>query len=126
MRFSFPAAVIGAVAICGVVLARGTGSSDDVQEIRLVARDMTYFDAATREANPTLRLKRGERIRLVLTNDDRGYTHNLVSPALGVSLPLLEAGKTQAIEVTVPDVPGPSTYSCGPHGQMMRGNIAIE
>jgi plastocyanin len=126
MRFSVPAAVIGAVAICGVVLARGTGSSDDVREIRLVARDMTYFDAATREANPTLRLKRGERIRLVLTNDDRGYTHNLVSPALGVSLPLLEAGKTQAIEVTVPDVPGPSTYSCGPHGQMMRGNIAIE
>jgi len=125
MRFSIPAAFIGAVAICGVVLAGGS-SPHDVREIRLVARDMTYFDAATREANPTLRLKRGERIRLVLTNDDRGYTHNLVSPALGVSLPLLEAGKTQAIEVTVPDVAGPSTYSCAPHGQMMRGNIAIE
>ena len=82
MRFSIPAAFIGAVAICGVVLAGGS-SPHDVREIRLVARDMTYFDAATREANPTLRLKRGERIRLVLTNDDQPGVIGEVGTILG-------------------------------------------
>jgi plastocyanin len=111
--------------VFGVVLAK-VGGADERREIRLVARGMAYVDEATGSANPTLRVKRGERIRLVLTNDDPGYSHNLVSPVLGVSTPLLASGKTQSVDVVVPDVPGLSTYACGPHSAMMRGNIAIE
>ena len=87
---------------------------------------MTFVDAATGEANPTLTLKRGERIRVVFTNEDPGYTHNVLSPVLGLSMPPVPAGTTGSVEVTVPDTPGRSTYACGPHAAMMRGNIAIE
>jgi plastocyanin len=117
--------VVG-LAVFGVVLAKVRGGDDDLREIRLVARGMAYVDETTGTANPTLRVKRGERIRLVLTNDDPGYSHNLISPVLGVSTPLLTAGRTHSVDLVVPDVPGRSTYACEPHSEMMRGNIAIE
>ena len=71
-------------------------------------------------------LRAASRSDCVLTNEDRGYSHNLIAPELGVSTRLLTQGKSQSIEVTVPDVAGLYSYSCGPHSEMMRGNIAIE
>jgi plastocyanin len=121
------AAVISvALVISGAVLAHLGAQDRNVREIKLVVREMTYFAGDSSDRNPTLRLARGERVRLMLTNDDPGYTHNLVAPALGVSTPLLQHGKSQSIEFTVPDVAGLYTYQCGPHSAMMRGNIAIE
>jgi plastocyanin len=121
---------IGALAVAGLgvsgaVLAKVFASAD-VREVRLVVRGMTYYAAQSTEENPTLRLVRGEKIRLVLTNEDPGYSHNLVAPVLGVSTPLLEQGKSQSVEFRVPDVSGVYSYECGPHSQMMRGTIAIE
>jgi plastocyanin len=43
-----------------------------------------------------------------------------------VSTRLLAKGKSQSIEITIPDVAGLYSYRCGPHSEMMRGNIAIE
>ena len=120
------AGIAAVLVIGGAVLAHLAAQDNNVREIRLVVRDMTYYAAHTAEANPTLRVARGERIRLVLTNEDPGYSHNLIAPALGVSTPLLAKGKSQSIEITVPDVAGLSSYRCGPHSEMMRGNIAIE
>jgi plastocyanin len=122
------AAVTSTVLVVGgVVLAHLGAQNADVREIRLVVRDMTYYSVAhAAEANPTLHLARGEKIRLVLTNEDPGYSHNLIAPVLGVSTPPLQQGKSQSIDVTVPDVPGLYSYRCGPHSEMMRGNIAIE
>jgi plastocyanin len=124
-------AVIGAgalvaLAIGGVVLAKMTAPDAGVREIRLVVRQMTYYVAETGDANPTLRLIHGERVRFILTNDDPGYSHNFVAPVLGVSTPLLKQGRSQSVEVTVPGATGVYTYGCGPHSEMMRGNIAIE
>jgi plastocyanin len=112
--------------IGGAVLAHLGAQDRGVREIRLVVREMTYYTPSTSEANPALRLKRGEKVRLVLTNEDPGYTHNIVASVLGLSTPLLQHGKSQAIEFTVPDVAGLYSYHCGPHSEMMRGNIAIE
>ena len=112
--------------IGGAVLAQLAAQDNNVREIRLVVRDMTYYAAHTAEANPTLRVARGEKIRLVLTNEDPGYSHNLIAPELGVSTRLLAKGKSQSIEITIPDVAGLYSYRCGPHSEMMRGNIAIE
>ena len=95
-----------ALVIGGAVLAHLGAQDNNVREIRLVVRDMTYYAAHTAEANPTLRLARGEKIRLVLTNEDRGYSHNLIAPELGVSTRLLTQGTSQSIEITVPDVAG--------------------
>jgi plastocyanin len=110
----------------GAVLVKLKAADDGAREIRLVARDMSYRLEDSAGTNPTLRLHRGERVRFVLTNDDAGYAHNLVAPVLDVSTPLIQHGHSQSVEVTVPDVPGVSAYACGPHGQMMRGNIVIE
>ena len=117
---------IAALAIGGVVLATKAGPGADVREIRMVVRDMSYVVAAHSGPNPVLRLRRGERVRFVLTNDDPGYSHNLVAPVLGLATPLLPKGRTHTAEVTVPAVTGVFPYSCGPHSEMMRGNIAIE
>ena len=118
-------AVVVALAVGGAVLAKVSGPSD-VREIQLVARDMTYFVAESTAGNPTIRLRRGERVRLVLTNDDPGYSHNVVAPVLGISTPLLQQGRSQSVEFRVPDVTGVFPYECSPHSEMMRGTIAIE
>jgi plastocyanin len=115
-----------ALAVGGAVLATVSAPDAGPREIRLVVRDMTYFVAGSGDGNPTLRLARGEKIRLVLTNDDPGYSHNVIAPVLGISTPLLTHGRSQTVEVTVPDVPGVYKYACGPHSEMMRGNISIE
>jgi plastocyanin len=119
------AAALVALAVGGAVIAK-VGAPDGVREIRLVIRDMTYYAGQTGDENPTLRLIRGEKVRLVLTNDDPGYSHNLIAPVLGVSMPLVQQGRSQSVEITVPDVAGVYTYECGPHSEMMRGKIAIE
>ena len=118
--------VLVTLAIGGVVLAKKAGPGADVREIRIVVRDMAYIVAAQSDPNPVLRLRQGERVRFVLTNDDRGYSHNFVAPVLGLSTPLLPQGRTHSVEVTVPAVTGVFPYACGPHSEMMRGNIAIE
>ena len=108
------------------MLATLAAQDDNVREIRLVVRDMTYYRGAHCRGQSDAAAARGERFDCVLTNDDPGYSHNLIAPELGVSTPLLAKGKSQSIEVTVPDVAGLSSYRCGPHSEMMRGNIAIE
>ena len=120
------AGIAAVLVIGGAVLAHLAAQDNNVREIRLVVRDMTCYAAHTAEANPTLRVARGEKIRLVLTNEDPGYSHNLIAPELGVSTRLLAKGKSQSIEITIPDVAGLYSYRCGPHSEMMRGNIAIE
>jgi len=120
------AVLVTTLLIGGAVLARLGAQDSNVHEIRLVVRDMTYYVGQTHEANPTLRFVRGERVRLILANEDPGYTHNIIAPVLAVSTPLLQHGKSQSIEFTVPDVAGLYKYHCGPHSEMMRGNIAIE
>jgi plastocyanin len=125
-RLVIAAAALVALAVGGAVLAKVGAPDPRIREIRLVVRDMTYYVAQDGDANPTLRLVRGEKVRLVLTNDDPGYSHNLIAPVLGLSTPLLPQGRSQTVEFTVPDVAGVYTYKCGPHSEMMRGNIAIE
>ena len=127
MTRRFVAAAVSTVLLVGGAVLAHLGAQDtDVREIRLVVRDMTYYIGRTAEANPTLHLARGEKIRLVLTNEDPGYSHNFTAPALGVSTPLVRQGKSQSVDFTAPEVPGLYSYRCGPHSEMMRGNIAIE
>jgi len=121
-------AVIASVMLIagGLALLKGMAEDQPVHEVRLVVRNMTYFVEGSTDPNPTLRVPRGSRLRVVLTNDDAGYSHNLIVSALGVETPLITKGRSQAIEVRVPETPGVHAYSCGPHAAMMRGNIAIE
>lgn len=107
--------------------ARRTAREDGgVREIRLIARNMTYYVAGDDTPNPTLRLKRGERIRLGLENQDPGMDHDVAIGAWKVGTRLLTGSGADTIEFRVPDTPGREEYSCTPHARMMRGTIEIE
>jgi plastocyanin len=114
------------MAAAALVSASAVLTMSDRRDVRLTVRGMAYYGTDSSSPNPTLRLRRGEKIHLVLTNDDEGYQHNLVAPVLGIRTGLVNQGQTTDLQVTVPDLPGSYPYTCGPHAEMMRGVIVIE
>lgn len=97
------------------------------REIRLVARDMTFYLDGQDEPNPTLKLHAGEQVRVTLRNDDVGLTHDFAIRAWDVGTPLVEGqDKEGSVVFRVPGTPGTQEYTCTPHSAMMRGTIAVE
>ena len=112
-----------AAVVCAIALSAG---APPVREIQIVARDMTFYVDGRAEANPALRVRRGERVRIVFRNEDAGMKHDFVIPAWDVEAKTL-AGKGQtSITFTVPDQAAPGAYICTPHASMRRGTIAVE
>ena len=96
------------------------------REIRLVVRDLAFHVEGQDDPNPTLVVRRGERVRLVLVNDDPGMRHDVTIPEWKVGTGLIESSARDAAEFTVPDAAGAATYACTPHREIMRGTIRIE
>jgi plastocyanin len=101
-------------------------SSDGVREIHLVARDMTYYVDGRRESNPTLRVARGKHVRIRLTNNDPGMSHDFSIRAWKKGSGLTVHREEAVVEFTAPREAGETTYACTPHGEMMRGTIRVE
>lgn len=121
------AAVLLAAALLPIVGASGDGAASPPREIRLVAKDMTFYLEGHSTPNPTLRLRAGEQIRLVLRNETPGMSHDLVIKPWQVQTPMLaKKGEEAAVSFRVPDRTGTETYNCTPHAEMMRGSITIE
>ena len=101
-------------------------SEPRAREITLVARDMAfYLQGDTRIPNPTIEVKAGERIRVVLRNEDRGMTHDFAVPALTVVTDLVRWNETADVAFDIPGEPGVYEYVCNPHRLMMTGTIVI-
>jgi plastocyanin len=96
------------------------------QEIRLVARDMTFYVEGQVDPNPTLRIRAGETVRLVLRNADEGMTHDFAIPGWGAITRRLEAGEETTITFRAPDRAVSQSYKCRPHSKVMRGTILVE
>src|SRR6185295_14332501 len=79
------ALVFGAIALS----ARGPGP----REIRIVVRDMTFYLEGGTDPNPTLHLRAGETVRLVLKNEDEGMTHDFAIPDWGAGTKRIEGGE---------------------------------
>jgi plastocyanin len=112
-------AVFAAVASisCGRAAAR---------EVTLVARGMTFALPDRPDAvNPVLRLRAGERVRLVLRNEAAGLIHDVAIPAWGVATEAVPSGQTTETTFVVPDGSGPVEYQCRPHAAMMTGRIDV-
>lgn len=123
------AAAFGCAALLPIVAAsRPAAKGDpDPREIRLVAREMAFFVDGDATANPTLTLKAGERVRLVLRNEDAGMTHDFAINAWRIGTKTLTAkGAETAVVFRVPGQRGTTPYQCTPHAQMMRGSIQVE
>lgn len=107
----------------GVTLAVRPG--DDVRDIVLTARGMSYYVGGDSQPNPTIHVRRGERVRFVLRNEAAGFAHDLSIPALNVALDPIDAGASRAVEVRIPREAGTFEYVCRPHAQMMRGVLVV-
>lgn len=98
------------------------------REVVLVAKNMSFVadrPGAPDTPNPTLVLYAGERVRLVLRNEDAGMRHDLIVDALGLRTEALGFGESDGIVFRVPDQAGESDYHCSFHAQLMRGKIVI-
>ena len=97
------------------------------REIQLVARNMTFYLQGDKTPNPTLRVRAGEEVRLVLTNEEPGTDHDFAIRPWKVRTRLLSGKGEDTLTFTVPAAPGSeTTYMCTPHFEMMSGTILIE
>lgn len=109
----------------------GLGAAEP-REVRLVARDMAYYLPGGTTPNPTLRFAPGERVRVVLVNEDPGMAHDVLAPGLGLATPLVLGrppgqgrGPVATDVVRAPDRPGTHEYVCSLHPVLMRGLIEV-
>jgi len=122
---------IEAVAIVVVLLVVGglltAVTRTPAREITLVARGMAfYLESDPSTPNPTLMLKAGERVRVTLRNEERGFTHDFAVPAVDVATDLINWNENAGVTFEVPDRPGAYDYVCEPHAMMMRGRIIVQ
>lgn len=118
--------IAAAAALVVAAVVTSAGAREQVREIRLVARGMSFhLEADPATANPTLTLQAGERVRLVLRNETPGIEHDLAVASLGIGLTPVSAGQTTALDIEVPDRPGRHEYVCRPHAAMMKGIIEV-
>jgi plastocyanin len=99
---------------------------EQVREVRLVVRDMSFYLEGATEPNPTLTFRAGERVKLILRNEDAGIDHNFAVAAWEAKTKLLEGRGEDSILINVPAARGTESYTCTPHAEMMRGTIRIE
>lgn len=118
-----------AMAVVVVVLLPILASSwgGGVRELRIITRDMTFYVDGNPEPNPTIVLRAGEKVKLVLRNEDAGMSHDFVVKSWTVATRLLEdRGEEDAVTFQVPEERGSTTYHCTPHAKMMSGTLRIE
>ncbi|MCH8822220.1 MAG: cupredoxin domain-containing protein [Planctomycetes bacterium] len=120
--------MIVVVSATGVVLAsmsQGVVS----REITMVARNMVFSVQSSESsgaANPTITVKRGQKVTIILRNDDAGMLHDLVIEGLDVSLESVSCGEATRLTFTAPSEPGEYVYLCSFHPRRMRGVFIVE
>ena len=121
------AVVLGLLSVSLVSLV--TPAADPVsREITLVARDMAFYLLEQTQAgpNPTLQLKVGERVRIVLRNQDPGIVHGFAIKPWNVSMTSrYDEDEVVSVLVRAPRRPGRYEYVCTPHSTMMAGVIEV-
>jgi len=95
------------------------------REVTLVTRGMAFFLENGNQPNPTLTFKAGERVRIVVRNEDRGILHNLTVPSVKAEFAPIGWNQSADVVFEVPETPGTYEYWCRPHMMMMRGTIQV-
>ena len=117
------AAIAGLMLLAALLPVR---SSTPTREVVLIARGMAfYLEGDPSTPNPTLEVKAGERLRVVLRNQDRGMTHDFTVPAVAAAMNAIDWNESGEVTLDVPDTPGNYEYVCRPHVLMMRGIIRV-
>ena len=118
-------AIVVALLVVGVLLTAVTRTP--AREITLVARGMAFFlESDPAIPNPTLIVKAGERVRITLRNEERGFTHDFAVPAIDAATDLINWNEDADVTFDAPDRPGTYDFVCEPHALMMRGRIIVQ
>ena len=120
--------MIVVVSATGVVLA-SIAQGAVSREITIVAKNMVFSVPSLEtsgEVNPTITVRRGQRVTITLRNDDAGMLHDLVIEGLDVRLEVVSCGETTRLTFTVPREPGEYVYLCSFHPRRMRGVFIVE
>jgi len=101
-------------------------SATPTREVTLVARGMAfYLEDDLKTANPTIDVKAGERVRIVIRNEERGLTHDFAFPSARALSKQLTWNQTGQVKFKAPKTPGSYEYFCQPHRLMMKGIIRV-
>jgi plastocyanin len=110
---------LAVVFLLGLVVGQGT-SDTPPQRIRLEARN-TRFN----ERNPTLEVRRGTRVELLVQNAEAGaVSHDLIIAGLDVRSRVLQPGESTTVQFK-PTRTGEYSYSCTLHPGMMDGKVIV-
>lgn len=122
-------AVAAFLATTLALVAAGLGwpaaPGERAREVRLVARDMAFYVPGGTIPNPTLQAAPGERLRIVLVNEDSGMSHDVVAEGLGLATEVIRDGEVASTVVRMPGLPGAHDYLCSLHPLLMRGVIEV-
>ncbi len=101
-------------------------SSPPTREVTLVVRGMAfYLESDPQSPNPVIEARAGERIRVVLRNQERGITHDFAVTDLDVATRAIAWNESSDVVIDIPSQPGTYEYVCRPHSLMMRGEIRV-
>ena len=121
-----PVKLVAAVVVALMLGAFGVAMSRPApREITLVTRGMAFYLEDGDVPNPDVTVNAGERVRIVLRNEDRGILHDLSVPGLGAAVDPIGWNQSAAVTIDVPGTPGTYEYRCRPHMMMMRGQIIV-
>jgi plastocyanin len=122
-RIAATAGIILALGACAL-LPFGTGPKPQ-QEVSLTVRNMAYYVGNDSSSNPVIKVAAGERLRINLVNQDRGFVHDFAVRDWKVVTPLVHDEESTSVVVQVPETPGRFTYVCTLHAAMMKGTIEV-
>lgn len=101
-------------------------SSTPAREVTLVAKGMAfYLEDDLQTPNPVIEMRAGERVRVVLRNQERGMTHDFAVPTLDIASNPVSWNESQEVVLEAPSKPGTYQYVCRPHSLMMKGTIRV-
>jgi plastocyanin len=95
------------------------------REVVVTARQMSFYLDGETAANPVIRVRPGERVRITLVNNDAGVDHDFAVPAWKVSTRTIQGAGTTSVLFQAPDKPGTTAYVCSLHARMMTGTIEV-
>jgi plastocyanin len=111
--------------VAGFLAVAMSSRAEATREVALVARGMAFYLEGGTTPNPTIHVRAGEAVRLVLRNDSPGLVHDLAVDGLGVSIAPLKTGALASVSLRLPPGGGTYEYVCRPHAQMMRGQLRV-
>ena len=119
-------AALAALMVLVALLPAMSSQSVQQEQVTLVARGMAfYLEGDAHHPNPTVEVRAGEHLRIVLRNQDPGMTHDFAVPVLDAAMRPIQWNESADVVIDVPTTPGTYEYICRPHRLMMRGTIRV-